>query len=656
VIREGARFHGFAPPSTGPVAWLPIGIRDKKSNKFKESPPPADLFSMALLRRPSHSTTRPSKSAAALRSVAQPYASFSKIDGSHSFKNAVPGGFVDYEARKRHGGKIAFFNFELAKEMGLIPRDHAHRLNADLTDALLDTFALVVINEWDIENKRKFPKEDIKPNRYMATRYLQLQHPNKRGTTSGDGRGIWNGEFKSRGITWDVSSSGTGATCLSPAVAIEKKFFKTGDPKVCYGNGYNCVSDGFSTSLMSEIFHTNGIPTERTLVIIEFAGGSSINVRAAPNLLRPSHFFHHLKQGNREALKAAVDYFTARQVSNGEWNCIPGSTSAYKYFAEQMALTCWLDWDGDNILANGGIIDYGSVRQFGLFHSEYRYDDVDRYSTKLAEQRRNARYLIQTFAQIKNFLETGRRRNIRKFKKDPTIALFESNFQLCMDEFLLKKIGFDSQSRKTLLNQNRSEVTQFRRIYAHFERTQCQKGIRNVADGITSDAAFSMRECLRELPKYYLKDKNLFMEPESFLKMMKSSYAKKADLKITPYRLEKIREFQDRYVKLIEITAGKSIKRSSTIERVLLEITMRSSVINRQDRITGDGVMDVTEIILKMKKKWPQFELQLFFEKLVDYQLLDPSKEKSNSDAAKAHIREAIERVRQSLLDYRETV
>jgi hypothetical protein len=93
----------------------------------------------------------------------------------------VPGGFVDYEARKRHGGKIAFFNFELAKEMGLIPRDHAHRLNADLTDALLDTFALVVINEWDIENKRKFPKEDIKPNRYMATRYLQLQHPNKRG-------------------------------------------------------------------------------------------------------------------------------------------------------------------------------------------------------------------------------------------------------------------------------------------------------------------------------------------------------------------------------------------------------------------------------------------------------------------------------------------
>jgi hypothetical protein len=281
---------------------------------------------MALLRRQNRPNCKTSKSVA----PSQPYALFSKIDGSHSFKDAVPGGFVDYEARKRHGGKIAFFNFDLAKEMGLIPREHPHRLNADLTETLLETFALVVINEWDIENKRKFPKEEIKPGRYMATRYLQLQHPNKRGTTSGDGRGIWNGELKSKGITWDISSSGTGATCLSPAVAIEKRFFKTGDPNVCYGNGYNSVSDGFSTGLMSEIFHTNGIATERTLLIIEFAGGNSINVRAAPNLLRPSHFFHHLKQGNLKALKSSVDYFIAKQVSNGEWDCTPDTPGVYK--------------------------------------------------------------------------------------------------------------------------------------------------------------------------------------------------------------------------------------------------------------------------------------------------------------------------------------
>ena len=55
---------------------------------------------------------------------------------------------------------------------------------------------------------------------------------------------------------------------------------------------------------------------------------------------------------------------------------------------EDNYIFCWLDWDGDNILMDGSIIDYGSVRQFGLFHSEYRYDDIDRYSTNIVEQKK----------------------------------------------------------------------------------------------------------------------------------------------------------------------------------------------------------------------------------------------------------------------------
>ncbi|MCA9467220.1 MAG: hypothetical protein KC643_17490, partial [Nitrospira sp.] len=137
-----------------------------------------------------------------------------------------------------------------------------------------------------------------KPNTYMATRYLQLQHPDKTGRTSGDGRSIWNGQIAYRGTTWDVTSCGTGATCLSPATAIEKKFFKTGD---CTASSYGCgrsdLEDGMAAALMSEIFHRNGLATERTLAVIEYPKGSSINVRAGTNLLRPSHLFRYLKQG-----------------------------------------------------------------------------------------------------------------------------------------------------------------------------------------------------------------------------------------------------------------------------------------------------------------------------------------------------------------------
>ena len=187
------------------------------------------------------------------------YTSFDQLNGNHSFKKSVPNGYVDYQVRTRHGGSVFFFNFELARKMGIIPLDHSNELTPKLKQKILDTFALVIINEYDILNKRVFNEKEVRPNQYMATRYLQLQHPNKQGKTSGDGRGIWNGEFKHQGVTWDVSSSGTGATSLSPAHAMTNKFFKTGDKEVCYGNGYHSLNDGLSAALMSDIFHKNGI-------------------------------------------------------------------------------------------------------------------------------------------------------------------------------------------------------------------------------------------------------------------------------------------------------------------------------------------------------------------------------------------------------------
>ncbi len=64
------------------------------------------------------------------------YARFREVDGQHAFKQAVPHAYVDYPARRRHDGQVAYFNFELAKEMGLIPLDHPERLNAELRKAI----------------------------------------------------------------------------------------------------------------------------------------------------------------------------------------------------------------------------------------------------------------------------------------------------------------------------------------------------------------------------------------------------------------------------------------------------------------------------------------------------------------------------------------
>jgi uncharacterized protein YdiU (UPF0061 family) len=312
------------------------------------------------------------------------YRAFATIDGRHPYRDAVPGGSVDYRARRRHDGELAYFNYALAREMGLIRASHPDRLTAGLRRAVLDAFALTIINEYDIAHGLRVKPADRLPHPYMATRYLQLQHPGRRGTTSGDGRSVWNGTWRHGGVTWDLSSCGTGVTRLCPATAETKRFYKSGSRRASYGCGTAAVDEGLSAALMSETFHRNGIATERVLAVIAFPGGFAINVRAARNLLRPSHLFAPLKQNDLPRLRAVVDYAIGRERANGVLPATRSAADGYRAFGEWVArsfaraaasfereyIFCWLDWDGDNVLLDGSIIDYGSVRQFGLFHRE----------------------------------------------------------------------------------------------------------------------------------------------------------------------------------------------------------------------------------------------------------------------------------------------
>ncbi|HEX3358778.1 MAG TPA: hypothetical protein VHS31_17510, partial [Tepidisphaeraceae bacterium] len=156
------------------------------------------------------------------------YGGFKTLDGRHPWREVCADGYVDYRARKRAGGKVAYFNFDLAREMELIPANHSRRMTRELERVILDTFALQIINEYDIANGLDLSDESVLPNTFMATRYLQAQHKDKRGLNSGDGRAIWNGSIKTRRMTWDISSRGTGATILSPGAQIAKGPVKTG--------------------------------------------------------------------------------------------------------------------------------------------------------------------------------------------------------------------------------------------------------------------------------------------------------------------------------------------------------------------------------------------------------------------------------------------
>ena len=589
------------------------------------------------------------------------YSKFNKINGSHPLKSVVPNGFIDYPARKRKGGKVKYFNYDLAKEMGLIPQSHDNELTPELEEKILDTFSIQIINEFDQLNNRTFSKEDMKEGQYMATRYLQLQHEDKKGRTSGDGRSIWNGQIKHKGMTWDISSCGTGATRLSPATSKYDKFFETGDPSISYGCGYAEVDEGLATSLMSKIFNANGMATERTLGIIEFKNNIAINIRAHNNLLRPSHFLLYLKQDDLESLQSIVDYYIDQEVSSGRWSECPKNHKKYDFFLDKVCHTfaktvadfeddyifCWIDWDGDNILMDGGIIDYGSIRQFGAFHHEYRYDDVERFSTNILEQKSKAKYIIQSFIQSIEYIKTGTKQNLNSFNSHKVLDDFESHFEFQKNRNLLYKMGFTEKKIKQTLKRHEDKVTKLRKLFSYFEKVKSKKGVVKISDGVTCDAVFNMRTFLREMPQILISQKKS-LSAEDFIELIKTHYAIEEDLELSSYRRQKIKNIQNSYKKLIKSIASLF---QMNYEDLLLELSVRSHVINKTNRMTGDAATYVVEKLANKKLK--EDEIFSLINDIVQSQNLIPGKK---AYAPKKQVTKELSQIFDIITEFREGI
>ena len=557
------------------------------------------------------------------------YSKFKKLDGSHPLKKSCPDSYILYKTRKREGGKLAFFNFELAREMGLIEGSHQDKINKKLEKQILDTFSFTIINEFDIENNKFFSRSELRDGEYMATRYLQLQHPTKKGETSGDGRSVWCGQLKNNGRTWDVSSAGTGATSLSPATHIYNKNFETGDPSISYGCGYAEIDEGLATLFFSEILKTR-YSTERVLAIIDYGNGISINVRAHECLIRPSHMFNWLKQKNYEALENIVNYYIDQQVSNKNWKDCPKSKNArYRYFLKKQNelfanlvadfeddyIFCWLDWDGDNVLMDGGIIDYGSIRQFGLFHHEYRFDDVEQYSTNIKEQKEKAKLIVKSFEQIVEFLITRESPTMTSLKESETQKKFDQIFKKRKVYNLLKRIGFNEMESVFLYKNHLEKITKFSKTFSYFERAKSLEGPINVNDGISWNAIFCLRDVLRELPQVlHIRDGEI-LKHSDFIDIIKSRYATKEDLQKTTLS-KKSREFQKNYLSLVSTVSNK-MGRSLTDQ--LLQISIRSGIINKYDRVTGDSI---TVIVEKVINSLENTSVDNLYEQVIDFSLL----------------------------------
>lgn len=560
------------------------------------------------------------------------YNSFEQLDGSHPWTDSVPEGAILYPTRKLKTGKVSYFNFQLAKEMGLISKDHSHKINKKLEKKLLDTFCLRIVNEYDQENGVSYPKTQMKENKFMATRYLQLQHPDKSGRTSGDGRGIWNGVWSSKNCTWDVSSRGTGVTALAPGVV------KAGHPlpSGCEDYGYSCglaeIDELYSAALLSEIFHRQGYNTERVLTVIDIGNGLGIGVRAGKNLLRPAHLFLYLKQNKYDSLKRATDFLIERQNENHSWALSPRSPHKYQKMLDQITedfsrfaaymerdyVFAWLDWDGDNVLADAGIIDYGSVRQFGLRHDQYRYDDVDRYSTNLNEQKQKARLIVQVFAQMVDYLETKEKKPLTAFKNHSAVKRFDELFQQGLLERFTWQLGFPKNHQRLLLSKHFKLTQKFYEVHIHLERLKTYKKMNRVADGLNRPAILNLRAAMAEVPRR-LQNKNPMTEHE-FFKLVISQTASPKDKRLSARLKKKIQRWQMLYSKLVEKVSTKENR-----EQLLKLMSERAGSINREDRMTGNALIGVVaEILSYDKKSSGASSIQAVIEEFIEHQTLNP--------------------------------
>ncbi|MBX3020769.1 MAG: hypothetical protein KF799_03770 [Bdellovibrionales bacterium] len=565
------------------------------------------------------------------------YGAFEQMNGLHPWAEKVPEGSILYPVRQLSGGKVSYFNFDLAKDMGLIAKSHPNRMNKKLSEKVLETFCVRIINEYDVQNGARFARSSIKPNKYMATRYLQLQHSDKTGRTSGDGRCIWNGIVFNKGRFWDISSRGTGVTALAPGAVEAGQPLKSGNTDHGYGCGMAEIDELFGAAILAEVFHRNGIPTERVLAIIDLGKGVGIGVRAAPNLIRPAHLFLYLKQGKIEPLKRSLDYLIDRQFTNKVWPIRPDDKDRYTHLLEEVTrsfarfaallerdyIFAWLDWDGDNVLADAGIIDYGSVRQFGLRHDQYRYDDVERFSTNLNEQRLKARDMVQTFVQLVDYAQTGVKKTWKQYSKSAHLKAFDRHFDtFCLERFLYQ-VGFAEPLRRILMHKHRRDVQALYNAHSEFERIKTYRKLRKVADGVHRPAIFNMRVALSSMAEYLdglPMDGVIPVEAEEFFDWILSSQAARKDRKLTRRLRQKIAQWQNLYLKVVRRVSG-----PVTWEKTVRSLHSRSARINHDSRITGNALIHIVDEILRYRRRGlSDAEIQAAIEELTAAQTLNP--------------------------------
>ena len=222
---------------------------------------------------------------------------------------------------------------------------------------------------------------------------------------------------------------------------------------------------------------------------------------------------------------------------------------------------------------------------------------------------------------------------------------FDENFETQKNLNILNRMGLSPRKAKQVLKRNEQLIIDFRKTFSYFEQAKSVTGKVEIADGITWDAIFSMRNLLRELPLVFGFSED-HISAEDFIDMMKSDFALEQDLEVTGYRKQKIQLFQEQYLELMHITS-KLFQES--LSKTFEQASLRSLVINKSERITGDAVTHIVALLMKHRKKLkPESLFQLIQSIRVSQNLNPDLKLKYPQIYPKALFKEVMELIKEN--------
>jgi hypothetical protein len=520
---------------------------------------------------------------------------FNNMTGQSRFRNAVGAkAFIDYKTVSVPS-KVFLLNTTLLEEWGL-KGVNAERLSAVLVNSVKSAFARKIINEFDQEPS----PEEIQPGLFMATRYMN----------TGDGRAIWNGQFDLYDTSGkliaviDVSSKGTGST----AMRLEQ------DLSGGYGDGKASLDEFVGGYIQGEIMHRNGFQTERTLVILDLGDGQSVGVRVGAPLLRPSHIFYWEKRGNGPMTKNVIDYHIQLERLNGRGEGLGTGPGLYNRWLKKEAealgkliamvesryIFLWLAVDGDNMILPGGIIDYGSIRQFGLPYFDFRHENR---SINVWETQGLAKLILSKLIRSVELARAGKKVKGPHNFSHPLFEVFEKSYQETRLRDLLLQFGFTRDQIESIVKSSPEIGNQLVRMIDRLIKMQRGREFKfNYIDEESgyekmAPPLYDVRKLLRLYADVLARQTNAAqphsrIEVTQMLKMLESKWSTKESMKPS-VEMKRITETIQSAIS----TFLTQVSPNNRIEQLAL-MAERAKVANREFRLSGNGGSAVsTEII-----------------------------------------------------------